>query len=114
MYKYETFVTHGAFTLLRPIFITLLILSILLFMMINFRVLRKKFLNGFSVVSLSFIFGIVTVQVTYYDAIIVDEIGLSGDPMSFFLALIILALSVLNPILFYWLNSKTEQQTAKS
>jgi hypothetical protein len=107
MYTTETFVTDGAFTLMRPIFFTLLILAILLFILIISRKLREKLLNRFSVGSLSFILGLITVQVTYYDAIIVDEIGLGGDPTTFFLALIILALSVLNPMLFFWLNSKS-------
>jgi cytochrome bd-type quinol oxidase subunit 2 len=107
MYTHETFVTDGLFTLMRPIFFTMLILAILLFLMIISRRLREKLLNLFNVVSLSFILGIITVQVTYYDAIIVDEIGLGGDPTTFFLALIILALSLLNPMLYSWLNSKT-------
>ncbi|WLR57390.1 hypothetical protein LC048_11355 [Mesobacillus subterraneus] len=114
MYTTETFVTDGVFTLMRPIFFTLLILSILLFILIISRKLRGKLLNGFSVVSLSIILGVITVQVTYYDAIIVDEIGLGGDPTTFFLALINLGISILNPMLFFWLNSKTEQEIAKS
>lgn len=107
MFTYETFVTDGSFTLMRPIFFTLLLLSILVFIMIISLKLREKLLNSFSIASLSFIIGVITVQVTYYDAIIVDEIGLGGDPMTFFLALAILGLSVLNPMLFFWLNSKS-------
>jgi hypothetical protein len=107
MYTYETFVTDGAFTLMRPVFFTLMILSILFFIIIILPKLRKRLLNGFSVVSLSFILGIITVQVTYYDAIIVDEIALGGDPTTFYLALVTLTLCVMNPILFYWINTKT-------
>ena len=107
MYTYKTFVTDGAFTLMRPVFLTLVILSILLFLIIILPKLQKRLLNGFSVVSFSFILGIITIQVTYYDAIIVDEIGLGGDPTTFYLALVTLSLCVLNPLLFYWLNTKT-------
>jgi energy-coupling factor transporter transmembrane protein EcfT len=84
MYTHETFVTDGLFTLMRPIYFTMLILAILLFLMIISRRLRERLLNLFNVVSLSLILGIITVQVTYYDAIIVDEIGLGGDPTTFF------------------------------
>jgi hypothetical protein len=107
MSTYKTFVTDGAFTLMRPVFLTLVILSILLFLIIILPKLQKRLLNGFSVVSLSFILGIITIQVTYYDAIIVDEIALGGDPTTFYLALVTLSLCVLNPLLFYWLNTKT-------
>ena len=107
MYTYETFVTEGSFTLMRPVFFTMLILAILLFIMIISPQLRVKLLNRFSVMSLSAIFGIITIQVMYYDAIIVDEIGLGGDPTSFFIALMIFALCMLNPVLYYYLNSKT-------
>ncbi|MBT2695711.1 hypothetical protein [Bacillus sp. ISL-55] len=92
---------------MRPIFFTLLTVSILLIILIISRKLPEKLLNGFSVISLSIVIGVITVQVTYYDAIIVDEIGLGGDPTIFFLAFAILGLSVLNPMLFFWLNSKS-------
>jgi hypothetical protein len=106
MYTYESFVHDGTFTLMRPVFFTLLIASIVLFSLIIIPKTRRRLLNVFSVLSLSFIFAMMAVQVIYYDAIIVDEIGLGGDAVSTLTSIIILAFSVLNPIVFLSLKSK--------
>ncbi|WP_079508742.1 hypothetical protein [Mesobacillus jeotgali] len=107
MYTYKTFVTDGAFTLMRPVFFTLLLLSVLLCLLIVIPGFRKKFLNGFSVIGLSLLFAIITVEVVYYDAIIIDEIGLGGDPVIFFISLGTLALSLFNPGLYIYFKNKS-------
>jgi hypothetical protein len=105
MYTYESFVHDGTFTLMRPVFFTLLTASIALFLLIIIPKTRRRLLNVFSVISLSFIFAIMAVQVIYYDAIIVDEFGLGGDAVSTITSIFILAFSLLNPIAFFWLKS---------
>lgn len=79
MYTYQSFETHGTFTLLRPIYMTLLIFSIILFIAVVTPKIRTKFLNWFVVLTLYLVLLIVSVQVVFHDAIIVDELGLGGD-----------------------------------
>jgi hypothetical protein len=85
---------------MRPIFFTLLVLSIALFFLILYPRTRRRILNVFSVISLSFIFALMAVQVIYFDGIIVDEIGLGGDAVSTVTSLLILFFSLLNPIAY--------------
>ncbi|RSD28663.1 hypothetical protein [Mesobacillus subterraneus] len=106
MYTYETFLSDGVFTLLRPVFFTLLLVSIILLLLILYPRTRQRMLNTFSVISLSAIFGIITVQVIYYDAIIVDELSFGGDPTSTTTALAVMVFTIINPILFFALKSK--------
>lgn len=101
MYTYDSFVTDGSFTLLRPIFITFLMISITLFLIIFLPKAKQRQINGFTITILSFISLIVTVQLTYFDAIIVDEIGLSGDNINTFMCFTIIVFSLLNPIIYY-------------
>jgi hypothetical protein len=56
---------------------------------------------GLSVVSV-----IVSAQLLYYDAIIVDELGLGGDSVTTYMFLIILILGFVNPITFYVSSKK--------
>lgn len=102
MYTYESFATSGAFTLLRPIFITFLLVSISLFLLVIMPTIKKKLVNSFSVISLSIISVIVSGQLMFYEAIIVDEIGLSSDGVSFYLFLAILILGITNPIIYFY------------
>lgn len=101
MYTYESFETLGTFTLLRPIFITLLTVSLLLFATLILPKIRLKLINGFAIISISIILVLVSGQVLFYHAIIVDEINLGGDPVSFGMFLAILCLSFINPIIYF-------------
>ncbi|MEH7352447.1 hypothetical protein V7150_02545 [Neobacillus drentensis] len=113
MYTYDSFVTNGSFTLLRPIFISLIIISLFLSFLIIFPKTKQKLINGFTVISLSLVFTIVSVQVIYYDSIIVDEIGLGGDGVSTIMCLAIIALSLLNPIIYFGINNRKEKISTK-
>lgn len=113
MYTYDSFVTNGAFTLLRPIFITFIIASLLLFLFILFPKTRKKWMNGFTVVSLSLVFSIVSAQTLFYNAIIVDEIGLGGDYVSTLMCLFIVILSLMNPIIYFNLQNHKKNNIQK-
>ncbi|MED4731557.1 hypothetical protein P9597_26165 [Aneurinibacillus migulanus] len=101
MYTYDSFETAGAFTLLRPIFITFLIIALILFFIVTFLRTKQKFINGSTIMSISIISIIISAQVLFYDAIIVDEIGLGGDKVSTYMFLAIVAFGLLNPIIYF-------------
>ncbi|RJS58786.1 hypothetical protein [Bacillus sp. PK3_68] len=108
MYTYDSFETMGAFTLLRPVFITLIVAMLFLFLIALLPSLRRKvhhlFVMGGSVVLV-----IVSAQLLYYDAIIVDELGLGGDEITTYLFLIIVIFSVMNSIIFYVGQKRSER-----
>lgn len=98
---YDQFEAAGAFTLLRPILITFLIISLLLFGLVVWKNAKRLLLNRFTVISISLISILVSAQVIYYSAIITDETGLAGDTVSTFLFLMIAGFGLLNPILYF-------------
>lgn len=101
LYTYESFETLGVFTLLRPTFITILAVSLLLFFIIIIPKLKNKMINRFTVLSLSAISILVSAQLLFYEGIIVDEIGLGGDPVSFYLFLAITCMGIINLSLYF-------------
>lgn len=101
MYTYESFEKFGSFILLRPVFGTLLTASILLFLILIIPKARGKLLNGFIIISISVLSIVVSAQVLFYDAIIVDELGLGGDAVTTYIFLGIVGFSLLNPLLYF-------------
>ena len=75
MYTYESFETMGSFTLLRPIFITLLIVSVMMFILVILPRTKNKIISGFTVSFISILSILVSAQVLFYSGIIVDEIN---------------------------------------
>lgn len=106
MYTYESFETLGAFTLLRPIFITMLLISLFLFAVMVIPRLNNKLINGFTVLSLTAILILVSGQLLFYSGIIVDEIGLGGDHVSFFMFLAIAGLGSINLITYFTIKGR--------
>lgn len=109
MYTYKSFETIGAFTLLRPIFISILIVSLLLFFIMITPKLKNKMINGFTVLSLSAILIFVSGLLLYNSGIIVDEIGLSGDPLSFYIFLAITGIGIINLIIYFSTQRKSNK-----
>ncbi|OOC62646.1 hypothetical protein [Paenibacillus ihbetae] len=109
MYTYKSFETIGAFTLLRPIFISILVVSLLLFFIMIFPKLKNKMVNGFTVLSLSAMSIFVSGQLLYNSGIIVDEIGLSGDPVSFYIFLAITGIGIINLIIYFSTQGKSNK-----
>ncbi|MGE7931481.1 hypothetical protein [Viridibacillus arvi] len=62
MYTYEMFEIDGVFTLFWPLFITMLLLSILLFIAIILPKVRKRYINTFTVVSISIVTVLLSTQ----------------------------------------------------
>lgn len=111
MYTYNSFETLGAFTLLRSIYITVLVMSLLLFFIIIIPKLNTRWLNGFTIISLTSVFILISGLLFYYSGIIVDEIGLGGDPLEFILFLAITVIGIVNIILYFL---KCENSTKRS
>jgi hypothetical protein len=101
MYTYEPFGTLGVFTLLRPVFITLLLASILMFLLVITPILQTKMVNALAVIGLSVVSVILSAQLLFYNGIIVDEINLGGDPFTFYMCVAILLFNIINPIVFF-------------
>ena len=109
MYTYESFETLGSFTLLRPIFVTFLIISVILFFIVILPRNKSKILNGFTVICISSLFIVVSAQILFYSGIIVDEINLGGDAVSTYLFLAIAVISILNPIIYFGRHGKEKK-----
>lgn len=49
-------------------------------------------------------------DLTHDNSIIVDEIGLGGDGVGTIMCLAVIALSLLNPIIYYGINNRKEMK----
>ncbi|MGF9978240.1 hypothetical protein ABE042_02435 [Viridibacillus arvi] len=101
MYTYEMFEIDGVFTLFRPLFITMLFLSILLFIAIILPKVRKRYINTFTVVSISIVNVILSTQLLFMNGIIVDELNLSGDKFTFYVFIAIVGVTFINVISYF-------------
>lgn len=104
MYTYESFETLGTFTLLRPIFVVLLLATLLMFLVVVIPKFREKWLNRFTVLSISVLLIFVSGQLLFYSTIIVDELGLGGDAVATYLFLLIGCFSVVNPVVYFYVS----------
>ncbi|WP_110111804.1 hypothetical protein [Bacillus sp. CGMCC 1.16541] len=109
MYTYESFETLGAFTLMRPIFMFMFVASFVLFVLVLLPRFERYF-NGFLLSWISILSIIIAVQLIYYEAIIVDEIGLGGDATQMYMFLAICGLNVLTPIVYRLKKKTTEHE----
>lgn len=101
MYTYESFASGGSFTLLRPVFYSFLLVVLALFIIVLLPKSLSRFMNGFTIASLSIFSIFLSGQLLFFDAIIVDELGLGGDGVSTILFLAIAVLGVANPIIYF-------------
>lgn len=113
MYTYEWFETLGSFTLLRPIFVTFLIVSLILLVIIILPRTKNKVINGFTVACISILSILVSAQILFYCGIIVDEINLGGDAVSTYLFLAIAVISILNLIIYFGRHGKEKKEQSK-
>ncbi|NME06017.1 hypothetical protein [Psychrobacillus sp. BL-248-WT-3] len=96
MYSIEAFST---FTLMRPVFITFLVLAvILLIAVVLFKI--PKWITAFTISIVSIISIVVCAQLLFLEGIIVDELNLSGDPASLYMFFAITLLSILNLLIY--------------
>lgn len=108
MYSFEAFST---FTLMRPVFITFLLLSVMLFIVVVLPI-QRKWLTSFTISSISIVSIVACAQMLYIEGIIVDELNLGGDIVSTFMFLAITLLSLLNPIIYFVRQGKRGGKSA--
>ena len=106
MFTYESFETLGVFTLFRPIFVTFVILCLILFINVILPKTKSKIVNGFTVTSLSIVSIIVSGQLLFDIGIIADEINLGGDPVSFYMFIVIVGFGLINPVIYFIRHSE--------
>lgn len=91
-----------AFIFLRPIFIAFIIILIALLCIIIFQ--KKQLANLFSVISISLISFTISAITLYSSGYIIDEYGLRGDEISFFMFIAIVGISLVNVIVYLTKN----------
>lgn len=100
MYTYESFVTDGTFTLLRPVMSSFLLIAVILFVLVSLPKVLQGFLNGFSVMAAALISIIISGQVLFFEAILADELGMGGGS-GFWMFLVIVFLGIVSPIIYF-------------
>lgn len=105
MHSFEAFST---FTLMRPIFITFLVIAVILLIAI---VLFKtpKWITAFTISVVSIISIVVCAQLLFLEGIVVDELNLSGDPASLYMFFAITLLSILNLLIYFFRQEKRRE-----
>lgn len=66
-------------------------------------------INGFTVVSLSVLAIVVSGQLLVYTGIIADELGLGGNPIAFFMFVAIVAIGIINSVIYIERRSKKDK-----
>jgi len=102
MFTYDSFELSGIFILLRPVFITILVAKIIVFITVLIPKFRAMYNNVIPILFASIIGTVLSAQLFFYDGIIIDELVLDGDSISFFLLIIIVLFAILNPCLYLW------------
>ncbi|MBG9588481.1 hypothetical protein [Cytobacillus firmus] len=100
MYTYESFVTDGIFTLLRPVISSFLLIAVVLFVLVWLPKALQGFLNGFTVMAFAIVSIIISGQVLFFEAILADELGLGGGS-GFWMFLLIVFLGTVSPIIYF-------------
>ncbi|MCP3028500.1 hypothetical protein [Halobacillus sp. A5] len=85
----------------RPILITLLAALTIIFIITLFQKKQNLIVNGFTVIVFSLTASIVAAQLLILSGIVADETNSSGDPQSFYITLIIGAVSLINPAIYF-------------
>ncbi|EWG11055.1 hypothetical protein [Cytobacillus firmus] len=99
MYTYESFVTDGTFTLLRPVISSFLLITVILFVLVWLPKALQGFMNIFTVMAVALISIIISGQVIFFEAILADELGMGGGS-GFWMFLVIVFLGTVSPIIY--------------
>jgi hypothetical protein len=88
----------------RPIYIFFIIILAISLIIVISQKNHLKPINGFTIISISFISSAVSAYMTYQIGILSDELGIGGDPVSFIMFIVVVIMSVVN--LLVYLNKK--------
>ncbi|MFB6366698.1 hypothetical protein ACFCP7_22050 [Paenibacillus elgii] len=95
------------FTNFRPIYIFFIIIQAISLINIISQIKHHKPINGYAIFSISFICSVVSAFLTYQIGILSDELAIGGDPVSFYMFIVVVIMSVVN-FLVVLRNTKNE------
>ncbi|MGM0837243.1 MAG: hypothetical protein ACQEV7_13890 [Bacillota bacterium] len=101
-------VESTTFEYFRTIFITFTIIMAVLFILVMLNRGNFRLVNGFSIFSITAISILVSGLLLYTEGILVDELGLGGDPAVFYLFISIVLLGMGS--MFLYLHKSTKQE----
>jgi hypothetical protein len=85
----------------------------MLFLFVLVPGFKNKLINGFTVISISTVSVVVSVQLLIGIGIIADEINLGGGPVSNILFLVIAGFGLINPFIYFFTQKKEKNDTFK-
>ena len=109
MYTYSQFAVDGNFILLRPLFITLFVFIALLFICLLLPGRIRRLINGLTTIITSVFVLVFGSLLLFFDAILIDELGLASDSVNTYFYIGTVILAILNPILFFSRKKKARQ-----
>ncbi|PYZ94761.1 hypothetical protein CR194_04315 [Salipaludibacillus keqinensis] len=92
---------------IRPILIAFIVFLIALLFIIIFQ--RKKFVNLFTVIFISFMASSVSALTLISIGYIADEYNLAGDPASFYMFFVVVGLSFVNFFVYLFLEDRKDR-----
>ncbi|WP_203364286.1 hypothetical protein [Bacillus sp. REN10] len=96
----------ATFAYLRPVFFSFIVILSLLLLTVIFHKYTEKAVNGLFVISICAISVFSSALLLYLEGIIVDELNLGGDEVTFYLFISVVSLSVANVVIYFWKHSK--------
>ena len=101
--------SEGAISLLfsRPVFIFFIVVLAALFIIILMQN-KKQLVTGLHVITIVIISLLISGLILFLEGIIVDDLNLSGDTISFYMFLIIVSLCVINSVTYSFKNKKIQ------
>ena len=114
MFSHELIGSMSEFTLMRPVFFSLFVLLAITFLTVAVPKWRLMFRHVVPILLLSIIGIMVSAQLLFYEGVLVDELGLSGDPVTFYLFIGIGFFALLNPCVYLWMNQNESRIIKKN
>ncbi|MBK0009929.1 MULTISPECIES: hypothetical protein [Priestia] len=101
--------SEGAISLLfsRPVFIFFIVVLAALFITILVQN-NKQLVTGLHVITIVIISLLISGLILFLEGIIVNDLNLSGDTISFYMFLIIVSLCVINSVTYSFKNKKIQ------
>ncbi|MCR6109648.1 hypothetical protein HXA35_04765 [Bacillus sp. A301a_S52] len=89
----------------RPVFVFLLMVSIVVLLTIIFQ--KKSHVNGYGIAVFSISSLFIAMHLLFTIAVLTDELNLDGDDIMTYLCIAVVLINVINPILYLIYNHKT-------
>ncbi|MGG1516626.1 hypothetical protein ABE504_14505 [Paenibacillus oryzisoli] len=93
---------HAAvFTNFRPIYVFFIVILLILLALLITSKMKSGLIDVFFVLSIVGMSSVVSAFMTYQIGILSDELGIGGDPVSFIMFIVIVALSIANLFVYF-------------